>query len=129
MRGLSYRLCADALLSDLDKKNPVEINAYRQENDKQHSRMVMQAMKRQGRDYQPRLQCSRKDLLKSNCFELPGRVLHLDADIEFLSVCQKRYWQMGVPCRVIHVKEDQQANVVVNIPAGGPSRHPGSDRA
>ena len=114
LRGLSYRLCADAPLSDLDKKNPVEINAYRQETDKQHSRIVMQAMKRQGRDYQPRMLCARKDLLKSNFFELPGKVLHLDADYEFRSVCQQRYLQMGVPCRVIHVSEDKQADVVVD---------------
>jgi len=114
LRGLSYRLCADALLSDLEKKNPVEINAYRQENDKQHSRVVKQAMKRQGRDYQPRLQSSRKGLLSSNFFELPGKVLHLDGDYEFRSVCQQRYLQMGVPCRVIHVSEDRQADVVVD---------------
>lgn len=114
LRGLSYRLCADAPLSDLEKKNPVEVNAYRQENDKEHSRIVMQAMKRQGRDYQPRMLCTRKDLLKGNFFELPGRVLHLDADYEFRSVCQQRYMQMGVPCRVIHVSEDKQADVVVD---------------
>ncbi len=114
LRGLSYRLCADAPLLDLEKKNPVDINAYRQENDKQHSRMVMQVMKRQGRDYQPRLQCSRKNLLKSNFFELPGKVLHLDGDYEFRSVCQQRYLQMGVPCRVIHVSEGKQADVVVD---------------
>jgi spore coat assembly protein len=114
LSGLSYRLCADASLSDLEKKNSLEINAQRQENDRQHSRMVMQAMKRQGRDYQPRLQCSRKDLVKSNFFELPGKVLHLDGDYEFRSVCQQRYLQMGVPCRVIHVSEDKQAEVVVD---------------
>ena len=114
LRGISYRLCADAPLSDLEKKNPVEINAYRNENSKQNNQMVMQAMKRQGRDYQPRLQCSRKDLRNSDFFELPGKVLHLDGDEEFRSVCQQRYMQMGVPCRVIHVREDKQADVVVD---------------
>jgi spore coat assembly protein len=113
LRGLSYRLCADAPLLDLEKKNLAEINMQRQENDRQQSRMVMQAMKRQGRDYQPRLQYSRKDR-KSNFFELPGRVLHLDGDYEFRSVCQQRYLQMGVPCRVVHVSEDRQADVVVD---------------
>ena len=114
LRGISYRLCADAPLLDLEKKNPVEINAYRNENSKQNSRMVMQAMKRQGRDYQPRLQCSRKDLRNGNFFELPGKVLHLDGDDEFRSLCQQHYLQMGVPCRVIHVSEAKQADVVVD---------------
>jgi len=114
LRGISYRLYADAFLSDLVKKNTDEINAYRNYNNKQHSEIVMRAMKRQGRDYQPRMQCSRKDLLCGSYFELPGKVLHLDGDDEFRCVCEQRYLQMGVPCRVIHVNEREQADVVVD---------------
>ena len=76
--------------------------------------MVMRTMKRQGRDYQPRLQCTRKEFYGNNFFELPGKVLHLDGDDEFRSLCQQHYLQMGVPCRVIHVAEARQADVVVD---------------
>ncbi len=116
LRGLYYRLCADAPLKDLEKKNLMEINALRKESGKEHNQVVMRAMKRQGREhqshYEPHLQ--KKEFYGNNFFELPGKVLHLDGDDDFRSLCQQHYLQMGVPCRVIHVSEAKQADVVVD---------------
>ncbi len=114
LRGLYYRLCADAPLEDLEKKKQLEINALREEHGKKQNQVVMRTMRSQGRDYQPRLQFSRKELRGKNFFELPGKVLHLDGDEGYRSVCHQRYLQMGVPCRVIHVRETKQADVVVD---------------
>jgi spore coat assembly protein len=110
--GLFCRLCADAPVGDLEKMRSVEIDAYRKENGKRHSEMVMRAMKSLERDYQPRLQCSKKEIEGNNFFMLPGKVLHLDGDDEYRSLCQQRYLQLGVPCRVVHVHEEKQPEVV-----------------
>jgi len=114
LRGLFFRLCADAPLEDLEKKNPLEINSHRKENIKKHTQMIMRTMKRQGRDYQPYPRCSRKESYSSNFFELPGKVLHLDGDDEYRALCQQHYLQLGVPCRVLHIDEAEQPAVVVD---------------
>jgi spore coat assembly protein len=46
LRGLFYRLYADAPLDDLEKKNPVEVNTCRKENMKVQSRKIMQLINR-----------------------------------------------------------------------------------
>lgn len=113
LRGLFYRLCADAPLDDLEKKSLVEINAHRKEHVKKHSQTVLRAMKRKGRGSQV---CLRGDCKKEshnpNFFEMPGKVLHLDGDNEYRTLCQQHYLQLGVPCRVLCVSEPEQADVV-----------------
>lgn len=47
LRGLYYRLVADAPLDDLEKKNSMEINMSRFENTRRQSQQVMKAMNHQ----------------------------------------------------------------------------------
>lgn len=47
LRGLFYRLYADAPLEDLEKKNHMEINTARNENIKKQSQQIMRVMNRQ----------------------------------------------------------------------------------
>jgi spore coat assembly protein len=118
LRGICYRLCADAPLEDLEKKQPTEINAYRREHVKKHSQTVMRAAKRQSRDYQPCLRfgkLGKKERQNGNYFEVPGKVLHLDGDNEYRSLCQQHYAQLSVPCRVLHVKETEQAEAITEF--------------
>ncbi len=111
LKGLFYRLCADAPFEDLEKKRQVEINAYRKENIKKHSQIVMRCLKRQGR--RPQLcQLHKKGVHDAHFFEMPGKVLHIDGDDEYRELCQQQYIQMGVPCRVLQVSEPQQPEAV-----------------
>lgn len=114
LRGICYRLCADAPLEDLEKKHPLEINAHCREHVKKHSRTVIRSAKRQGRDYQPCLRFGRKENHNGNYFEVPGKVLHLDGDNDYRSLCQQHYAQLGVPCRVLHVREIEQAEAITD---------------
>lgn len=46
LRGLFYRLYADAPLHDLEKKNTVEVNTYRKENMKLQTKKIIRLINR-----------------------------------------------------------------------------------
>lgn len=112
LRGLFMRLCADAPLDDLEKKNITEINNCRREFVKKQAESIRKVLTRQDRSRQAALLRAGKREEGLNFFELPGRVLHLEGDREYREQCLHTYLQLGVPCRVVHVPEQEQAAVV-----------------
>jgi spore coat assembly protein len=49
LRGLAYRLCADAPLNDLERKDQLAVEGHRKENSKKQRQQVMRAASRQNR--------------------------------------------------------------------------------
>lgn len=112
LRGVFTRLCADAPLDDLEKKNVSEINQSKREFVKKQTESIQRVLRCQARSRRAAAlrAGSREEGL--NFFEIPGRVLHLEGDREYRDECLHAYLQLGVPCRVIHVPEQEQAAVV-----------------
>ena len=52
---------------------------------------------------------------KSEFFEIPGRVLQLDGDQDYLSQCIKKYRQMGIEAKGICKSEKEQPKVIRKI--------------
>ena len=105
IKGLNLRLLADAPLSDLVFKNPAEVTNYEREDNK----MIYQKLHR--------LTSQRKtdqDDLKEY-FEIPGRVLQLDGDQEYLNQCIKTYKQMGIDAKGFCKNEVEQPKVIRKI--------------
>jgi len=48
-------------------------------------------------------------------FELPGTVLHLDGDPDYLDFCLSAYKQLGVTAAGVEVPEEQQPERVVDL--------------
>ncbi|HUS88127.1 MAG TPA: sporulation peptidase YabG [Desulfosporosinus sp.] len=105
LKGLNIRLLADAPVSDLIAKSPVEVANYEREDNK----MIYQKLNK--------LTSQRKadpdD--KSEFFEIPGRVLQLDGDQDYLSQCIKTYKQMGIEAKGICKSEMEQPKVIRKI--------------
>ena len=105
LKGLNLRLLADAPVSDLVSKRPVEVANYEREDNK----MIYQKLHK--------LTCQRKadhdD--QSEFFEIPGRVLQLDGDQDYLSQCIKTYRQMGIEAKGICKSEIEQPRVIYKI--------------
>lgn len=105
LKGINLRLLADAPVSDLIAKSPVEVANYERENNK----MIYQKLNK--------LTSQRKvepdD--KSEFFEIPGRVLQLDGDQDYLSQCIKTYRQMGIEAKGICKSEVEQPKVICKI--------------
>ena len=52
---------------------------------------------------------------KFTFFDLPGRVLHLDGDEEYLRMCLKTYSQLNIQAEGRWVEESKQAEVLVDL--------------
>jgi len=114
LRGLDLRLYADSPVVDLEKKTPSEISAYRQAYIKQNSDMMKRIFQRrlQDREYFLSRGSTEKPVAVEH-FEVPGTVLHLDGDKEYLDLCKTTYSQLSIKAYGFHVPENKQADQVV----------------
>jgi len=105
LKGLNLRLLADAPLTDLIVKRPVEVANYERED----NRMIYQKLHK--------LTSERKADLddKSDFFEIPGRVLQVDGDQDYLSQCIKTYKQMGIQAKGVCKSEIEQPKAIRKI--------------
>ena len=117
LKGISLRLLADSPVDDLEavKEN------YSGEKDAMFNRRVNSAIKsilaNRGIDVRSskvsktgKVQTS-KDLV----FGRPGKILHVDADPEYLEVCVKVYKQLGLDVEGRVVSENNQPSKVVEL--------------
>jgi len=111
LKGLNLRLLADAPISDLISKSPIEVANYEREDNK----MIYQTLKK--------LTSQRKADLdnKSEFFEIPGRVLQVDGDQDYLSQCIKTYKQMGIQAKGICKSETDQPKFIRRILQDNPT--------
>lgn len=89
LRGINYRLEADAIKEDLKKENKKIL-----ENDEEYLKRVSD-LKKDNRD---------------EYFYLPGKILHIDSDNEYLKRCMKFYKKAGVLAYGICLSEKDLEN-------------------
>lgn len=119
LRGVDIRLFADAPIEDLVKKTPSEISRMRQEFIRKNS----EAMRR---IYERRIEDKSRVLLRGDAninsgmtrngelehFEIPGVVLHIDGDKDYLDLCKATYSQLNIKVQGFYVEEEKQPQVV-----------------
>lgn len=116
LRGIDYRLLADAPLTDLALVEPTEPFRY------PHSAasLVQQALQRwqhvkanlQRRRYQPPIGYAGK---KNAYFEVPGKVLHLDGDASYLRKSMALYGELRVPAEGFYMPETEMAGALFRL--------------
>lgn len=118
LRGVDVRLFADAPLSDLVKKSPSEISKMRQEFIKKNSDCMRRIFERRVEDQSKVFLRGRETVAnlnrgeESDHFELPGTVLHLDGDKDYLELCRTTYNQLGITMYGFVVDEEKQPEVI-----------------
>jgi len=107
--GLNYRLLADASLEDLVIKNEKEVVHYQladsQEVYKRFRKVVY----------------DRKFKVEEEYFEVPGRILHIDGDKEYLDQCLRTYKQLGLQARGICKSEAEQPKIIAKVLRDNPT--------
>ena len=120
LKGVDLRLCADAPLEDLTVPTAQEINRYRQVYLKRSSDL-MRGIERRRKDtvgdFLSRAKISYK---KNECnqlevFEIPGTVLHIDGDKEYLDLCLSTYKQLNIRATGFYIPECEQADRVKDL--------------
>ncbi|MGI6588077.1 MAG: sporulation peptidase YabG [Peptococcia bacterium] len=118
LRGLDVRLYADAPMRDLEKKTLSEISKYRQKYIKKNSDCLRRIFERRLED-KTRLFLRGGGNLKKAMraeevahYEVPGEVLHLDGDKEYLQLCKTTYAQLNIKMNGFEVPEEKQPELV-----------------
>ncbi|ODA41575.1 sporulation peptidase YabG [Desulfosporosinus sp. BG] len=105
LKGLNLRLLADAPVTDLVSKRPMEIANYEREDNKMIYKKLHKLTSQRKVDQDD----------QREFFEIPGRVLQLDGDQDYLSQCIKTYRQMGIEAKGICKSEIEQPRVIRKI--------------
>lgn len=117
LRGVDIRLYADAPLCDLEKKILSEISRYRQEYIKKNSACLRRIFERRLEEKTNFFLKRSSDLKKNQLngfsyYEIPGRVLHLDGDKDYLQLCKTTYAQLNIKMDGFEVPEKKQPELV-----------------
>ncbi len=114
LKGTDYRLLADAPLPDLSTvSDPESTRAAQQVRIKvKDSLEKMNTLKQ-------RMAVSANERMRpqtdASYFEMPGRVLHLDGDNNYLKKSMQLYGTMGVPAQGLYLHESQMADVLYRL--------------
>ena len=118
LRGLNFRLLADAPISDLvlaDEKYVMDFKRQVMKESHEHMRQVKQ---RRLVEEQTRKKRSRRQQglsLSYDGYELPGKILHIDSDPEYLKDCLMYYRELKVPSVGEYVKVEEQPDRVTQL--------------
>lgn len=106
LRGVYVRLMADAPLNDLKPVDQEELERIKKKTDGEVLRALNRAVFRSriyARSASPRAS------------KLPGRVLHVDGDREYMQKCLEYYDKLGIEATGYHFSEDQQPARVAGL--------------
>jgi spore coat assemly protein len=108
LKGLHLRLMADAPLVDLQSVDACHLRDEIVRMEALQCERMQRVMARRGLDRE-QIERNRSDVNKKyTYFDLPGRVLHIDGDEEYLAMCLKTYSQLKLNAVGRWVEESRQ---------------------
>ncbi|MFC5701320.1 sporulation peptidase YabG [Cohnella faecalis] len=115
LRGMDYRLLADAPIQDLQAvRYPDELGGTR--TARIHTNESLRRMREERvRTASLSRQPNDSDYRRQPFFELPGKVLHLDGDANYLKKSMQVYNQLHVPAEGAHCLESQMPLVLQRL--------------
>lgn len=117
LKGLYLRLIADAPLGDLKLVSPHDFDTQRLKTEVLGQDHINQALRRRGKREKTywRNEPYEKKEKRLPFFDIPGRVLHIDGDQEYLDLCLKTYQQMSIPVVGKRATEKEQPEIIVDL--------------
>lgn len=112
LKGLHLRLLADAPVEDLERVDAEHLKQEIIRNETMQNESLRRVMLRRGEE----LGLSRGEPAKKySSFDIPGRVLHIDGDEDYLKMCLKTYSQLNIEAVGRHIEEDKQPDNVLAL--------------
>lgn len=117
LKGINVRIIADAAEEDLERVG----DSYLGEQDKILSRKVSKVI---NKAIYTRNSSLKRDIVESEkknikyedvYFGRPGKILHIDGDVEYLETCLKVYKQLSLDVVGIAIAEKKQPKVIVDL--------------
>jgi spore coat assembly protein len=119
LKGINLRILADSLIDDLElvsRDDEGEIDKVFDKKVNSSIKKVLMSRLNVGKKYRSPLVEKGKDIKsKEVAFGRPGKVLHIDADSEYMNTCLKVYKQLSIDAVGYVVLEKDQSRLVVDI--------------
>lgn len=122
LKGVYTRLCASAPLEDLVRIEPgAQMARLRDITLKSNEQMcrIFARRQRERELFLGRAVRSDKEPPKKNSmvegFDVPGTVLHIDGDGDYLDLCMTTYKQLSIPANGYNILEEKQPEVVEEL--------------
>ncbi len=107
LKGLNIRVLADAPISDLVLPSPAEVRDYKKNYIKKSNEYMERIFYRRELERESRF--TRSETQEGNgFFDVPGMVLHIDGDEEYLELCMSTYKQLAINAHGINIPEKEQ---------------------
>jgi spore coat assembly protein len=113
IKGVEIRLFADAPLEDLELV--MELDFYRQRHDgcdRNTDKMKNITEKRKLSGCKGLWRSQALSAREEEYFDVPGRVLHIDGDEDYLAKCLDAYQKLKIPCQGQSIPEKDQAGAI-----------------
>lgn len=115
LKGMHLRLIADAPMGDVEKIDAEHLRDEIVRMEGMHNDSLKRVMMRRSIERE-KVEMGRSESAKKfSFFDLPGRVLHLDGDDEYLKMCLKTYSQLNIEAVGRCISEDKQQDQVVAL--------------
>lgn len=112
LKGVDMRLLADSNLSDLALPEPVMVQIYRSRSDQAQKECIRKIYRR--RSLEREQLRGKSGRAPEEFFELPGKILHLDGDGDYLQECLKAYTSLNLEAHGYFVPEKDQPDKIWN---------------
>lgn len=115
LKGMHLRLVADAPVADLERVDAEHLRNEMVRTEGMHNDSLRRVLMRRTLERE-RLEMTRAEAAKKfDFFDLPGRVLHIDGDEEYLRMCLKTYNQLNMEAVGRCIEEARQPEQVINL--------------
>ncbi|HOJ10864.1 MAG TPA: sporulation peptidase YabG [Clostridiales bacterium] len=120
LKGITYRIQADAPESDLIVQSDANVREYRNKVDTEAYRKLKQTEYYSGR-MGNRVAWPKKGFHRdtsnddTRTFTRPGKILHFDGDEDYLETCIKEYIKRGVDAVGKHIAEKEQPSRIYKL--------------
>jgi spore coat assembly protein len=104
---LNVRVLADAPIDDLVLPSSAEIRDYKREYIKKSNESMERIFYRRELEKQKRFSRAENDD-NNGFFDVPGTVLHIDGDEEYMELCMTTYKQLGIQAHGMCISEKEQ---------------------
>jgi spore coat assembly protein len=115
LRGLHLRLLADAPPDDLERVDAEHLKQEIIRTESVHNDSMRRVMMRRSLDVEQREFNRAEPNKKYAFFDVPGRVLHIDGDEDYLKMCLKTYGQLNIEAEGRYIEEDKQPDAVMAL--------------
>lgn len=115
LKGISYRIEADAPESDLELQPEQKVSEYRARCCRLAEVKTRDVYSVRHRGYPKKLYYRDTSKDETGRFKRPGKVLHLDGDEEYMETCLKEYRNNGIAAVGQYVPEKDQPSLVFGL--------------